>query len=259
MPEQPVKTPMKKFISVCSSLALTSLLAPSLFATSATGIGSFEGEEEPTVIYHVSSKSFSNDSYDNLTSASGGLRATLRYRANNWWDGDRSTTNTDRQRAEVKGLGTHQANSQTFEYTSTWKTNSSFKQNGHFCHIFQLKALDGDNGAPLITQSLDNGGTSGGVQYCSGTQSGFTVARSFSYTPGSSKTVKIRVKTSTSTSGEVRASINGDSLSGRTGISVYRPSATSYRPKWGLYRGVGTNDGIGDDYIEHTSVTANKI
>jgi hypothetical protein len=247
-----------RIIATGAVLACTALPA---FATSASSLSSFEGTEEPTVIYHVSSKSFSNDSYVNLTNISGGFQALLRYRANNWWDGDRNTTNSDRQRAEVKGLGGHQYPGDTFDYQSTWRTDSGFKQNGHFCHIFQLKALDGDNGAPLVTQSLDNGGTNGGIQYCSGSQSGFTVARGFSYTPGSSKTVRIRIKTTTSsgTNGICQASINGDSLSGKTNIGLYRSSSTSYRPKWGLYRGVGTNDSIGDDYIQHTSVSANKI
>jgi hypothetical protein len=245
---------------LCGALAFGALTSVS-FATSASGLSSFEGTEEPTVVYHVSSKSFTNDSYANLTSLSGGFKSLLRYRANNWWDGDRATTNTDRQRGEVKGLGSHQLPGDTFEYTSTWKTNSTFKQNGHFCHIFQLKALDGDNGAPLITQSLDNGGNNGGVQYCSGSQSGFSTARSFTYTAGSSKTVKIRVKVTTSsgTNGLVQASINGDSLQGKTNIGLYRSSSTSYRPKWGLYRGVGTNDSIGDDSVQHTGVSSNKI
>ena len=253
---------MKKYLSVVNALAFSALLStPSVHATSASSLSSFEGMEEPTVIFHVSSGSFTNDSFVNLTNVSGGFKATLRYRKNDWFDGDRNTTNSDRQRAEVKGLGAHQNPGDTFEYQTRFTTNSGFKQNGHFCHIFQLKALDGDNGAPLITVSLDNGGNNAGVQYCSGTQSGFTVARSFTYTAGSAKTVKVRIKTtsSTATNGIVQGSVDGDTLSGRTNIGVFRPSATSYRPKWGFYRGVGTNDSIGDDSVTHTNVTANKI
>jgi len=253
---------MNMHLSIRGALTLGALLSTSAaYATSASGISSFEGTEEPTVVYHVSSGSFTNDSYVNLTNVSGGFKATLRYRKNDWFDGDRSTSNSDRQRAEVKGLGSHQNPGDTFEYQTKFTTNSGFKQNGHFCHIFQLKALDGDNGAPLVTISLDDGGNNGTVQYCSGSQSGFTVARSFTYTAGSAKTVKVRIKTTSSsaTNGLVQASIDGGSLSGKTNIGLYRSSATSYRPKWGLYRGVGNNDSIGDDSITHTSVTANKI
>ena len=56
----------------------------------------------------------------------------------------------DRQRAEVKGLGPHQKTNQTFEYSMQWRTNPEFVGINRFCHIFQLKATDGDNGAPLV-------------------------------------------------------------------------------------------------------------
>src|SRR5438045_1772386 len=77
---------------------------------SATSLSSFEGEEEPTVLYHPSSAAFTADSYTNIVDEGGGVvRFTLRYRPDlDWWDGDRDTTNTDRQRAEIKGLGPHQ-------------------------------------------------------------------------------------------------------------------------------------------------------
>lgn len=251
---------MKNLIPTLGVALFTVALAPLGFATSATGISSFEGEEEPTVRYIVSSDSFvTGDTFDNLTNATNGMRATLRYRVGNWWDGDRATTNKDRQRAEVKGLGVHQKNGETFDYQSTWRSNSTFTQAGHFCHIFQLKATDGDSGAPLITLSTDNGGNNGAVQHWSGTATGFTNARTFVHSAGTAMTVRIRVKVSTTASGEVRASINGDSLQGQTGLAIYRPQSTDYRPKWGLYRGVDSNDPIGDDYIEHTNVSANKI
>jgi hypothetical protein len=253
---------MNKFFSL-SALTLSALVASPLFATSASSLSSFEGIEEPTVIYHLSSNSFTNDSYVNIVDyAPGEVRMYLRYNANNWWDGDRNTTSSDRGRAEVKGLGVHQLPGETFDYVTKWKTNSTFKQNGHFCHFFQLKGVDGDNGAPLITMSADNGGNSGALQYCSGTQSGFTIARSFTYTPGASMTLKARVKTTTSssTTGSCQLSINGDSLSGKTNIGLYRTSSTEYRPKWGFYRGVGTNDAINtSDYMHHALVSATKL
>ena len=36
------------------------------------------------------------------------------------------------------------------------------------------------------------------------------------------------------------ASINGDGYSGVSGVPVFRPDATDYRPKWGLYRGINS-------------------
>jgi len=57
----------------------------------------------------------------------------------------------------------------------------------------------------------------------------------------------------------MRASKNGDTLSGKTGIKMYRLGATEYQPKWGLYRGADVNQPFGNNYLEHKSVTANKI
>jgi hypothetical protein len=212
------------------------------------------------VKYTVSTNSFSNDSYVNITSpSSGNFRMLLRYRANSWWDGDRNTTSTDRGRAEVKVLGSRQYNGETYDYTTTWKTNSTFKKGSKFCHIFQVKGYGGgDIDEPLVTMSIDSN-SSAAVKYCSGTASGLTTARSFSYSVGSSKSVRIRLKVSTSTSGELRASVGGDALSGKTGLAMYRPDAPEYQPKWGLYRGCTASEVFGDDYIDHSSVTANKI
>src|SRR3954463_9001491 len=116
---------MNMHLSIRGALTLGALLSTSAaYATSASGLSSFEGTEEPTVIYHVSSDTFTNDSFVNLTSVSGGFKATLRYRKNDWFDGDRATTNSDRQRAEVKGLGAHQNPGDTFEYQTKFTTNS---------------------------------------------------------------------------------------------------------------------------------------
>ena len=92
------------------AVALVCAFGAPLWGATATTLGSFEGEEEPTVLYHPSSGTFTSDSFDNITDQGGGVfRYTLRYRPDqDWWDGDRATTNDDRQRAEVKGLGAHQ-------------------------------------------------------------------------------------------------------------------------------------------------------
>ncbi len=250
---------MKKTTCV---LALGTLLLPSaLLATTATSLSSFGGMEEPTTRYTVSSNSFTtNDSYVNITSPSSGVfRMTLRYSTSSW-DGDRdSTTTKDRGRAEVKVLGARQKPNETYEYQSTWKTNSTFKKGTKFCHITQVKGYGGgDIDEPLVTLSIDSN-TTAAVKYCTGTASGLTTARSLSWAPGSSKTVKIRLKVSTTATGELRASVNGDALSGKTAIAMYRPDAPEYQPKWGLYRGCDASQPFATDYVEYSSVTANKL
>lgn len=250
---------MNTFLPFRAAIAAAALTTSSAFAVTATTLSSFGGLEEPTVTYKVSTGAFTNDSYVNITDqGSGKFRYNLRYRVGDWWDGDRNTTATDRQRAEVKVLGTRQKPNETFEYQSTWKTQSTFLKGSKFCHIMQVKGYGGgDIDAPLVTISIDSN-TSAAVKYCSGTASGLTTARSFSYSAGPTRTVKVRLKVSTS-SGELKASLNGDTLQGVSGIPMYRPNAPEYQPKWGLYRGVTSSEPFTDNYVEHNAVSANKI
>jgi hypothetical protein len=253
-------------------LLLTVAFAASapLFATTATSLSSFGGIEEPKVIYYPSSNSFQSDSYVNITDLGGGVfQMKLRYNTSgtDWWDGDRTTSNTDRQRAEIKTLGTHQLIHQTYDYTTTWKMNSGFVASGGFCHITQLKSVDGtegSSGAPLITTSLFSGSSSAAVRYASAEFSGTNVfsprdVRSITYSPGTFLAEKIRVHTTADGehTGEVLVSLNGDSLRGVTNVEVTRPSATEYYPKWGFYRKITTSSGFGSgDYIQHSNVSA---
>src|SRR5690349_9405308 len=114
--------------TVAAALAATAVTCCASMRVSATpvietSISSFEGKEEPTVLYHPSTGSFTNDSYVNMTDQGGGIvRFTLRYHPDqDWWDGDRNTTNNDRQRAEVKGLGPHQSPGDVFEYAMDFR------------------------------------------------------------------------------------------------------------------------------------------
>ena len=249
---------MKRELYVCATLACAAFGAAPALAVTATSFSSFEGEEEPRVIYDLQS-GHRSDGYDNMTSPAGGtFRFTLRFRRGDWWDGDMGTDRTDRQRAEVKGLGAHQKMNQTFEYATTWRSDSDFRGTGRFTHIFQLKATNGTLGPPMITLSINDGTSSAGLKYCNGPcSSGHTTARGFSWSRASWQTNVMRIRTSTS-SGEVRLSRNGDAMSGRTGIPVYLSGSSDYRPKWGLYRGVNADSPINDDTIEHRGVSANR-
>jgi len=236
-------------------LVLSAGFTSSAYAVTATTFGSFSGQEEPTTLYTPSTGTFTSDSFDNMTSpGSGVFRFHLRFNPETW-DGDRNTTSTDRQRAEVKGLGPTQKTNETYEYSHQWKISRG--GSGSFWHVFQLKATDGDNAAPLITDSIKLD-TAAVVQYCSGTQQGLTAARHYTIVVGEFTTTNVRVKVSKTGAGEVKASINGDAMAGVSGIDVYRPNATQYRPKWGSYRSVNVNAPYGDDTVEQRAVMANK-
>jgi hypothetical protein len=57
----------------------------------------------------------------------------------------------------------------------------------------------------------------------------------------------------------VLVSVNGDDFQGVTNVPVYRPEATAYRPKWGLYRGMSKNIPDGESYVEHKNASAQKM
>lgn len=220
------------------------------------GLKSFEGIEEPKMKYVVADGKAEPDDFINITDQGGGvMRMFLRCRGD-WWDGDQATLRKDRQRAEIKGLGPHQKDGETFEYGTTFRTDPAFKAYGRFCHIMQVKATDGDKGAPLVTLSIiDN--THAALRYVSGPKGKFEVAREFSWKPGEWETIRFRLKTSTNAEGSLLLSVNGDAFKGVEHVAMYRPGATDYRPKWGLYRGTVT--GMTDDWVEHKNAVARKI
>lgn len=252
-------------------LCLSLLSAPAaVLATTANTLSDFGGEEEPTVIYHPATNTFTTgDTYVNITNPSSGVFEMLLRYSTSQWDGDRDTTNTDRQRAEVKTLGPNQLIGETYIYTTTWKMSSGFKGSGQFDHITQLKPVDGvegSSGAPLVTTSLGSGSSAADVEYASTSFSPADVysprtVRSFTYTPNTflAESMKITPSADGGTTGQVEVSINGDSYSGVSGVEVSRPSSTTYYPKWGFYRGCSTTSGYGpNDYVQHKAVTASK-
>src|SRR4051812_10484467 len=169
------------------AVGLAEGLLPAANAVTATGLSSFEGIEEPLVKFFPATGKFERDAFVNITDRGGGtVRMTLRYNAE-WWDGDRDTLNKDRQRAEVKGLGPHQKHGDTFDYETTWRSNPGFRGSNGFCHIFQLKATNGDSGAPLITLSIR--GDKATVE--ANPAGPKIIAREFSWKPDTWQTVRI--------------------------------------------------------------------
>ena len=246
---------MPRFPAFVSALVGSTLLASIACAYTATGLSSFEAIEEPLVKFFPTTGKFEPDSFVNITDRGDGtFRMFDRYNAT-WWDGDRDTTNPDRQRAEVKGLGPHQRHGDTFEYTTTWRLNFGFRGTAGFCHLFQLKAINGDSGAPLVTLSIH--GDKATVE--ANPAGPKIIAREFPWQPDTWLTVRIRVKTSPRADGELLVSVNGDAFQGKTGVELSRPDADEYRPKWGLYRRAAANAPMGDDYVEHKDITARNL
>jgi hypothetical protein len=135
-----------KNTSIRGALLLGALLGPLVLrATTANTLSDFGGIEEPEVIYTVATGTFTSDSFVNITDEGGStFKMYLRFSPSSW-DGDRTTTSTDRQRAEMKVLGPRQAPGETYEYASTWRTDPAMTVGNRFCHITQVKAYTGDD------------------------------------------------------------------------------------------------------------------
>ncbi len=270
-----MKLYLRTYVCIAASAAplLTPRRAGATIATIKT-VSDFEGEEEPTVVYYPSTAAFWNDSYDNMIDEGGGMtRVTLRnnYPTLGWWDGDRNTSNDDRQRGEWKGFDAlaHQQANQTYEYSFDFRTNPGFSGTNHFCHIFQLKETEnGSSGFPLVTVSLYKNGsvTEGRVIDGSANLSGSLTARTFSFTANTWNHVVVRITTTNGaagdTSGALVASVNGDAFSGLSNVQMWSDNGAGapsddYRTKFGFYRGIGTSYGVpaGDSWVEHRTIT----
>lgn len=253
---------------VVTALAILRCASANAQTTVATSLSSFSGIEDPQVIYNPTTKTFSPSNFTNIvdegpTANGEEFRFTLRYDPPTFWDGSLDSTDTDRQRAEVKGLGPFQQIDTTFQYSFDFETDPNFIGTSGWCHIFQLKGLDSSGGDPgddpVVTLSLGANGK-GSLELYSPDGQGdhITIARTFSYTPNTWESAVIRITTSP-TDGSVMASINGDPMSGVSGVPVEITGLDTYRPKWGFYREIDSDLYVGTNYIQDEDITATAI
>src|SRR3954454_21097810 len=269
MPAMSGRSSVRRCATFIGCLAAVDVLARAAGAAVPVLVNSesgFEGLEEATVLYYPGTNTFVPDpgSFPNHVDEGGGLfRDTLRnnYPTQGWWDGDRDTTNTDRQRTEAKGivgLG-HQGVDQTFEYSFDFRTNPGFSGTSHFCDFFQLKATNGNDASPLVAGALYKSGSTTYMRFDSDGDGRTGTVGTFSFAAGQWYHADIRITTclSTESTGQVTASVDGSNFVGFTNSPIYLTDSTDYRPKFGFYRGIGTGYGVpaGDSWFEHRTVT----
>ena len=265
-------------LAVASALPLSARAATPIIVQNEAG---FEGLEEPKVIYFPDSNTFENDptNFTNHVDEGGGMfRDTLRNEyptplapyppGPGWWDGDGADPATPIVSAQnpkgIVGLG-HQQVEQTFEYSFDFRTNPTFQGTSNFCHIFQLKATNGDDSPPLATISLYKSGS--GIQGrvdcftdgISGTPQTEIIPTTFSYTAGQWAHFDIRITPCAQgeSTGQILLSVNGGTFAGITNAAIDLQGSTDFRPKFGFYRGMSTTNGVpvGDSWVEHRTVT----
>jgi hypothetical protein len=163
-------------------------------------------------------------------------------------DNDRCGPNTDRQRNEIKTFGSSPDNvkgtlNETVTYRWKFKIDAGFVPTSSFCHIHQIKAGDGDAGAPIITLT-PRAGSPQKLQVIHSTGSGGTGGEVASANLADFKGVWVDVteKVKYSTSGSYQVLIkrvsDGAVLLSYTNnnINMWRDGTTFCRPKWGIYR-----------------------
>lgn len=193
-------------------------------------------------------------------------------------DGDRGSMN-DRMRNEMKS----QTSASWYKLNGNWgesqilqwkfKIPKGYRPCTSFCHIHQLKAQEGDNGAPVVTISLrgNNDGTNRRVQVIhslgddksAGTKSLGTFVDNVKIEEFEDEWVQVHEEVTYDHHGKFRLLItrirDGKVLIDNTqnDIDTWRKGAISIRNKFGIYRSYGGLDangkpksGIKDETLE---------
>ncbi|HEY6901827.1 MAG TPA: hypothetical protein VI233_14325 [Puia sp.] len=182
-------------------------------------------------------------------------------------DNDRCSA-FDRQRNEIKTYGPSPDSLKGFlndTVTFEWKfkLDSGFQPSPNFCHIHQIKAGDGDDGAPLITltprfgspdkmQIIHTGGSGAGTSL--GTVLQVPLA------PFKGTWVKVIEHVIYKTAGAYSITIQrmrDDSVLltySNTNIDMWRSGTTFIRPKWGIYRSLNS-----PSYLRNENVRFNDF
>ena len=176
-------------------------------------------------------------------------------------DDDRCNGSTDRQRNEIKTHGSSPANlkgtlNETVSYRWKFKIDAGFIPTSNFCHIHQIKAGDGDAGAPIITIT-PRAGNPQKLQIIHSTGTGGTGGEIHSVNLSSFKGVWVevfeKVKYSTNGSYEVVIKRVSDGVTllsySNSNINMWRDETTFCRPKWGIYRSLNSISQLRDEQV----------
>jgi hypothetical protein len=176
-------------------------------------------------------------------------------------DDDRCT-NEDRVRMEIKGGSGSPADmqhtqGQTAYYRWKFKLDAGFIPSSRFTHIFQIKAIDGDAGAPLITIT-PRAGNPQKIQiiHSSGEGSGsLGTVKEADFAPFKGNWVEayVKYKSSDGSAGTIELTLtrvsDGLVLLSYTNnsLDMWRTGASYNRGKWGVYR--GKDDVLRDEQV----------
>jgi hypothetical protein len=176
-------------------------------------------------------------------------------------DNDRCVS-FDRQRNEIKTYGPSPDSLKGFlndTVTHEWKfrLDSAFQASPNFCHIHQIKAGDGDDGAPLITLTPRFGNPDKMQIIHTGSSSATSLGTVLQVplAPFKGSWVKVEEHIIYKTAGSYSITIRrmrDDSVLlsySNTNIDMWRNGTTFIRPKWGIYRSLNSPSYLRDENV----------
>lgn len=173
------------------------------------------------------------------------------------WDRDKYPGVSDRQRNEIKIYGGSKEQGKAREdevFRYKWKVHigETMTISKNFCHMFQLKAVDGDDSHPILTFS---GSVNGGVPEVellhSPSKIDTQIAKN-NWENARGKWLDAECIALMADEGYLRFTLKNQGgevvmETEQTDIDMWRDECTYVRPKWGLYRSLATKEMILND------------
>lgn len=178
----------------------------------------------------------------------------------------------DRQRNEIKTYGPSPRNlkgelDDTYIYQWKFKLDSSFKAQPTFTHIHQIKAGDGDAGAPIITLT-PRYGTPDKLEVIhtgSSKQTSKGVLKAVDLGDFKGQWVQVTEQLKFDSHGTYNIAIkrisDGKMLLTYSiaDIDLWRNGTSFCRPKWGIYRSLKSPSYIRDEDVKFADISINKV
>jgi len=176
-------------------------------------------------------------------------------------DNDRCL-NFDRQRTEIKTYAPSPAqfkcfNGDSVSYSWDVRLNSQFQPSTAFTHIFQVKAVGGDEAQPFITITprLKSGGAKVLQIIYSGVDSSPITVWEDDLATYAGKWIHITTEYTCGPNGRfhmrMKRTDNNQQLMTMTnpGVAMWRSGNEFLRPKWGIYRSLNNRENLRDEFV----------
>ena len=177
-------------------------------------------------------------------------------------DNDRCNGSTDRQRNEIKTYGPSPDSlkgqlNETVTYRWKFKIDAGFQPSPSFTHIHQIKAGDGNDGAPIITITPRAGIPDKLEIIHTGNSTATTLGKVKTVDLAAFKgvwvevTEKVVYKTNGSIDIVFKKLSDGAVLLNysNNNLDMWRDSTTFCRPKWGIYRSLNNSSYLRDEEV----------